>query len=368
MHRRLFLFALLILAFMVACGPSEVEIAAMTAAAATDTPVPTPTPTLTPTPTNTPTPTPVPYDLVVSVTDAEGSPIAAAIVALPESGDDQPVQTDDAGQVSWANLPGESITLNVSAQGYFPAEESATIERGPNEVIVALERDPFGLLPSEACSPNETVLYVEDFQDGMAQGWDNVTAALEYNAPNGWDVIDDPEEAGNTVLIATNEARDFGAGYYETMFDNAVWRLRVKIQSEARDMFGFLNWRHGQTEGGEYRYVVQFGTQGSVFTDLSRLEFPEPGHFSVGTTSHSFRQDQWYFVEISTYEGVTQLWIDGVQLKSYEDPTPLGEGGIGLEVHAFSDAPFTYSYDNFAVCGLDAPFETLPPPEETEAE
>jgi hypothetical protein len=133
-------------------------------------------------------------------------------------------------------------------------------------------------------------------------------------------------------------------------------------------MFGFLNWRHGHTDEGEYRYVVQFGTQGSVFTDLSRLEFPEPGHFSVGATSHSFRQDQWYFVEISTFEGVTQLWIDGVQLKSYEDPTPLGEGGIGLEIHAFTDAPFIYSYDNFAVCGLDAPFETLPPPEEAEAE
>jgi hypothetical protein len=362
MHRRLVLFTLLVLAFMAACGPSEAEIAEMTAAAATDTPVPTPTSTLTPTPTNTPTPTPVPYDLVVSVTDAEGSPIAAASVTLPESGDDQPVQANDAGQVSWTNLPGESISLSVSAQGYLPAEQSATIERGPNEETVALERDPFGLLPSEACGPNETVLYIEDFQDGEAQGWDEVAAALEYNAPNGWDLIDDPEEAGNRVLVAINEARDLRAGNYGTMFDNAVWRLRVKIHSEAPDMFGFLNWRLGFTSDGEYRYVVQFGTQGRVFTDLVRMEFPEPGGIDLGATSHSLKQDQWYFVEVSTYEGVTQLWIDGVQLKSYEDPMPLGEGGIGLEVHAFSDAPFTYSYDNFAVCGLNAPFETLPPP------
>ena len=76
-------------------------------------------------------------------------------MVLPESGDDSPVAADDRGQVTWNNLPGEEGTLGVSAQGYFPAQQALSLERGPNEVTVALERDPYGLLPADACAAGE---------------------------------------------------------------------------------------------------------------------------------------------------------------------------------------------------------------------
>jgi hypothetical protein len=61
-HRRLVLVVVLTVAFVAACGPSDVEIAGLTAAAATDTLAPalppSPTPTAAATPTLTPVPTP----------------------------------------------------------------------------------------------------------------------------------------------------------------------------------------------------------------------------------------------------------------------------------------------------------------------
>jgi hypothetical protein len=361
MHRRLFVFTLLILAFMVACGPSEAEIAAMTAAAATDTPVPTPTPTLTPTPTNTPTPTPIPYDLVVSVTDAEGSPIAAASVALPESGDDQPVQTDDAGQASWANLPGESITLNVSAQGYLPAEESATIERGPNEVTVVLERDPFGLLPSEACRENEALLYIEDFQDGEAQGWPEI----QFNAP-GWhlDADPDPERADN-LLIYAQSAPLPGQPVSSTLqtennqFDNAVWRIRFMMVGRVEESF---NWRQNtqplQVEGQEVfdsRYQIILGT--NYNEGIRRLQQPLT-NVGVGFGYRYPQQNTWSTLEISTFEGNTQVFMDGLLVMAYQDETPVPPGSIGLEYWPPDEASAVY-FDNISVCGLSAPFESI---------
>ncbi len=185
------LIFVVILFLLAACGPSPEEIAAMTAAAATDTPTPTSTPTNTPTPTSTPTPTPIPYDLTVAVTDGEdGSPITTGQVSVAESGDGEPTPLDDAGNAVWLGLPGETASISVTAQGYVGAEQSTTLERGPNVVEIILERDPRQVLPATACMEGETVAYIEDFEDGFAQGWDWANQGL----PEGWLVEAGPNE------------------------------------------------------------------------------------------------------------------------------------------------------------------------------
>jgi len=105
MNTRIFRFAftMLLLPFVGACGPSAEQIATMTASAWTPTPPPTPTAT------------PMPYDLVVKVTDAEGNPIAGALVAFPQSGNEEPVSVDDSGQAAWNNLDGPAGTVTVNA-------------------------------------------------------------------------------------------------------------------------------------------------------------------------------------------------------------------------------------------------------------
>lgn len=349
------LFGLLIIVtsmvFLAGCGPSPEEIATMTAEAWT----PTPRPTATPPPT--PTPTPIPFDLTVNVTDGDGNPISSAAVTLAELGEDETARqsSDASGQVSWTNLPGEMVSLSIQGQGYYSSELSQNIERGPNEVTISLERDPFGLLPSEACAAGETPLLIEDFQDGKAQHWDNITAAIEFNAQNGWSLVED--EPGNYVVNASNAAGFATDSYFYEgleLYDNAVWR--IKIRTVGKDNDAFLNWRHGWNDAGDWRYIVQYG--GGALLDLSRLHY-EVGHFSVSGSSMELAEEQWYFLEIGTFDGTTEVWVDGVKKNSYTDPQPMEPGTIGLEVHLFDGSNSVYTFDNIVVCGIEAPFGTI---------
>ena len=203
-----------------------------------------------------------------------------------------------------------------------------------------------------ACASNETLLYIEDFQDGIAQGWGNITAAVDFDAPNGWAII--PDENGNMILTASDAKGFADDTLQDYTFDNAVWRIKVKVTGRDTDMF--LNWRQAGNAEGDWRYIVQLG--GDVMIDLSRLQNPEPGHFSVGMTSAQMKQDQWYQFELGTYDGVTELWVDGRQLATYTDPQPLPGGSIGLEVHLFENAESVFYFDDISVCELSAPFES----------
>ncbi|MBI4732391.1 MAG: carboxypeptidase regulatory-like domain-containing protein, partial [Chloroflexi bacterium] len=215
----------ILLLFLAACGPSSEQVATMTASAWTATPPP---------PTETPTPTPVPYNLSVKVVDAAGIPIAGASLVFPESGNPEPVIADDAGQFAWNNLGGPDGSLSVSAQGYIAVQQSLSLERGPNEVIIVLERDPYGLLPSTACASGETPLYFEDFQNGQS--------ILAHYNDGGAPVPLGPaaDEAGNTVLVhdfttpvgdySTYLSADPVGGFYE--FGDAAWRFRFMMTEE----------------------------------------------------------------------------------------------------------------------------------------
>ncbi|MBL6960509.1 MAG: hypothetical protein ISR59_05315 [Anaerolineales bacterium] len=196
---------------------------------------------------------------------------------------------------------------------------------------------------------------IEDFQDGKAQNWNNITAALEFNAQNGWSLVED--EPGNFVAVASN-APDFATDSYYfdelELYSNAVWRVKTKITGKNND--AFLNWRHGWNENGDWRYIVQYG--GPALLSLSRLHY-EAGHFNVSPSSFGFREEQWYFFEIGTYDGTTAVWVDGDQKNSYTDPQPMQPGTIGLEVHLSDGSNSAYTFDNIVVCGIEAPFETV---------
>jgi hypothetical protein len=297
----------------------------------------------------------VPFDLTVTISDERGEPIAGGNIVFPESGGEEAVQANEAGQFNWVNLPGPAVTLKVSAPGYFPQEQAASLERGLNEIKVTLERDPFGLLPSTACAPGEKLLYIEDFQDGKAQGWQNITAAMEFDAKNGWGI--NPLEEGNQVASFTgiNENLD---DLQNLTFDNAVWRL--KIQTVGKDGFSFINWKHAPASGGETRYPIQWGA--NVLMDLTRLQFPDIGHFSVDTSALKVKEGSWYFLEISSYDGLVQVWVDGKLEIEYQDPQPLPAGMISLEAHIWNDPNTIYYFDDLSVCELSAAFTSIVPP------
>lgn len=344
---------------LTACGSPAEEQAP--ASAATDAPEPTSAPE------PTATPTPLPYDVTVTVTDADGNPIVGAAVALPESGNGMPVAVDDAGQVGWMDLPGEAVTLNMSAPGYFGVEQTVILERGPNDVAVSLERDPLGLTAVDACAPGETLLYTEDFQDGEASGWPEV----QFNAP-GWSLGPDPDEADNTVMTAQYtdalaEGPVFSFIQEIDPFENAAWRMRFMM---ANPMYGqsvlSFNWLHAnepvQVDGEEVfdsRYQIpvaatQFAVR-RVQQPLTNIEaargFPIP---SAG---------QWHFIEMGTYQGKTEVWVDGASIMTYEDPVPLPPGTVSLEFWPGDETHIVY-FDDMSICELSAPFAPMPSAEE----
>jgi len=101
-----------------------------------------------------------------------------------------------------------------------------------------LKCDPFGLLPSEACAPDQKVLYVEDFQDGQAQEWPFISAGINGDMPNGWTVID---ESGNKILKLANAPSPGNDELENHVFDNFIWRAKFKIIGSDANMF--FMWR-----------------------------------------------------------------------------------------------------------------------------
>ena len=345
---------------LISCGPSPEEQAAtsvaLTAAAATSTPTITPTSTNTPTSTPTPTPTPIPYDLSVLVTGDENAPIVEAIVVLAEIGTEVGIQiTDDVGQAFWYELPGDTINLSISAQGYFTTEISEIIERGANQITVVLERDPFGLLPAEACSPSEQILYIEDIQDGHADGW----VEIEMRAL-GFDIGHHPDEPADNVIVFSGK---FGgrSDLENIMVNNVVWRTQFLIDGRAQVSF---NWRVApepyEIEEGtvnDSRYTLNLEETSYILRETSPIR-------SLWVAGNPYRPKSgiWHRIEISAYEGKLEAWIDGYRILAYIDPNPLPEGGIFLVVEPFVDNTIIY-LDDIALCELSEPFVPMPIPE-----
>jgi len=339
MKSKILLPLLIVVFVLAACGPSPEEAATMTASAWTPTPVP---------PTSTPTPTPIPYDLSVSVTDADGVAVSGANITL--AGDDVPVFTGEDGKATWTNLPEPDGTATIAAQGYIASEQTFSLSRGPNELSFTLERDSNGLLPSQACAAGESLLYIEDFQDNEAEGWPEI----DLHA-NGWTVGEYASEPGNMVASNNNMAHQ-GNNLQDKTFSDAVWRVRFVIEGRRPLSFNWLVNYGIQIDGQQIddsRYQIVADTDG---VGLRRLTLPA---LNIGAASGSGASaGNWHNIEISTFQGETQVWLDGKKVAGYVDPKPLPGGGIGLELFSFdSSKPDTVVYfDNISVCGLSAPF------------
>ena len=119
-----------------------------------------------------PTITPLPYSLCLFVTgkyvelsavgEANGLPVAGAIVELSVvDGTFYKQTSSEIGEVCWSNLPGATINLVISKPGYSTKEETLTLDRGRNGVVMRIERDrleptPNLMLTSEPVAIAET--------------------------------------------------------------------------------------------------------------------------------------------------------------------------------------------------------------------
>lgn len=319
------------------------------------TPPPTPTPVPTPVP---PTPTPLPYDLSVNVVDEAGAAIADASIAFSVGGESQgdSVKTDTAGSVSWNNLPADAVSLNVAAQGYVAQSVDQTIDRGPNTISVTMQRDPFGLLPSEACPAGQKVLYMEDFQDGQAQNWPFITASVAGDMPSGWTIVD---EDGNKVLKHADAPAPNNNELQEYTFDNFAWHAKFKVVGNDADMF--FMWRMSHPGDQTKRYVAVLSAQSKPW--MIRFIDQPGGTMPLNTASavDRMKEDQWYDVVVTYFDGVHQVWYDGKKEMEYKDSQPFPEGAMGFETHLDPAKVTQFFIDDMVVCELTAAYE--PPAE-----
>jgi hypothetical protein len=259
--------------------------------------------------------------------------------------------------------------LSVSAQGYLPAQQAATLQRGVNEISIALKRDPYGLLPSTACAAGESLLYMEDFQGGQ-------TDMAHYDgAPAPTPLGDVPDEAGNTILVHdfTTPKGDYSSyltankttgGFYE--FGDAAWRLRFMMTQETNWGLGWNAARANEFGGittSQSTYTIGFNTNRHIVItrdiwDANGQPVHNIGKSGLADKIFILKPNVWHYIEISTYKGQLQVWLDGASIVDVMDDMPLPPGGFSI---GKGDVGIMY-FDAISVCGLSAPFSSILPP------
>jgi hypothetical protein len=251
---------------------------------------------------------------------------------------------DQAGRIQWLNLPGATISLSVLAQGYLPLEQTVNIERGPNDLTLTLEHQPYALHPLKVCQPGQELLYLEDFEDGQAQGWEPISRPM-------WN-FEEIEDRG-TVLTYSEENTEAIRLSYESgeAFGDFVWSLDM---INGGDVWLFT---HIQ---GDMKYLMRFNPPGEGL-QIIHVE----GDQHKGSVYRGLRwlpYGVWQHVAIAFFEGSLEFWIDGELILALDDPNPLGPGAIQVLVNSPGEVS---SFDNLVICGLTEPYSP-PPPEDGE--
>jgi hypothetical protein len=154
----------------------------------------------------------------------------------------------------------------------------------------------------------------------------------------------------------------------EANFEQAVWRLWYLSSGRSAVSFNWLQSFNYESEFGhidDARYQILVDTAGGAA--VRRLEIPQVNFVGDGGPAR-VTAGEWHFLEMSTFEGSVQLWIDGNRILNYTDPRPLPAGSIGLEIIGNATAAdAVLSFDNITVCELTEPFVSIyAPPAEGE--
>lgn len=154
-------------------------------------------------------------------------------------------------------------------------------------------------------TPEEAVLYQEDFEDGQAQGW---------NLQGNWQIVQDTD--GNRVL--RGRAQNWAAYTDNLWWDYSV-EFRVKL---TRGRFG-INYRVRDC----YRYFVRLDDERLLLGKTSPCNVHQ--EMRVRWQYHS--QGRWHKVKVFGRGGKLEIYVNGMLLLSFLDPQPLVSGTIGLE-------------------------------------
>ena len=215
---------------------------------------------------------------------------------------------------------GLADTITVT---YYAEEESN--QRAAGTILTHGARVPLAptgkLVPASSewptgqtsCLPNEIELFSSDFESGTA-GWD-------FSDETAWSVV---QADGSNALRGAGHVH----AYAGDNWDEVAWRMRVKLLTGATH----LNFH----DSGGLRYLISFSEDGTNIT------WSDVG---MGANVHH-QLNKWHVVEISLFEKVLRIAVDGVLEIEQPDSNPLPPGGIWLEVLPDSEVFF----DDVHIC------------------
>ena len=158
--------------------------------------------------------------------------------------------------------------------------------------------------------------YQEDFEDGLAQGWELLP---------GWTVSVDE---GNQVLAGkSGGARASASGNVIEVGDFVRVSLRLKLLE------------------GTFHLVLRGGPAGAYFISInnsfsSMNRQPVQGKFEehIVRSMRYTSPERWQQLEVLLQEGRIEFLVDGRRQWVYTDPDPLGRGSMGLGLVPHSEA------------------------------
>jgi photosystem II stability/assembly factor-like uncharacterized protein len=177
-------------------------------------------------------------------------------------------------------------------------------------------------------------LYGEDFEDGLARGWDLDT---------GWEVS---QQGGNFVLHGQGHRwANLSQGRNWTDY---AFKFRLKLLKGAVH----LNYRLSH-EPRFTRYYFGFSEEGFALSKQIENDFT-----SISRSEKLHRLNVWHTVEIRGFEGRLQVFVNGELELDVTDRDPLLEGTIAFETLDGSEV----FIDDIEVLALAGPLEAAPTP------
>ncbi|MQF48756.1 hypothetical protein FIM08_02490 [SAR202 cluster bacterium AC-647-N09_OGT_505m] len=209
----------------------------------------------------------------------------------------------------------DTITVTYYAEELSGRQAAGTIVTHGARVPLGLPYPVSGDWPTgqTRCIQGETELFASDFEKGT-EGW-------RFSSDEAWSVV---QADDSNVLRGAGHVH----AYAGDNWDEVAWRMRVKL------ITGNAHLNFHDKDG--LRYLISFGQNDTnvMWRDVG-----------VGSNIHH-SLNKWHVVEISLFEKVLRIGIDGVLEIEQPDSNPLPPGGIWLEVLPDSEVLF----DDIHIC------------------
>ncbi|MCD6225890.1 alpha/beta fold hydrolase, partial [bacterium] len=163
------------------------------------------------------------------------------------------------------------------------------------------------------------LLFRDDFEDGNANGWEEVAGGENHNY--NWEVVQDTD--GNFVYKGTVVKECSGDFPSLSMNGDMSWSnysLSLKIKGiQGVDKVFFV--RH--TRGGP-SYGINIFSNSKIFLGKAK-------HGTIASANlKTSPQNGWYTVKVTVVEGNIKIFVNGVLHIDYNDPEPVKAGRIAL--------------------------------------